>query len=94
MNLLLDEAKIPCDIVFEMEEGNGDSSSVDVALVTDANDAVNPAALEDPGYPISGMPVRGLEQQDCRCAQAQHGHRLCRGREPPFLQGQHAHAVW
>jgi NAD(P) transhydrogenase subunit beta len=57
MNVLLAEAKVPYDIVFEMDEVNDDFPNVDVTLVIGANDTVNPAALEDPGSPISGMPV-------------------------------------
>lgn len=57
MNVLLAEAKVPYDVVFEMDEVNDDFSNVDVTLVIGANDTVNPAALEDPGSPISGMPV-------------------------------------
>jgi NAD(P) transhydrogenase subunit beta len=57
MNVLLAEAKVPYDVVFEMDEVNDDFPNVDVTLVIGANDTVNPAAQEDPGSPISGMPV-------------------------------------
>lgn len=57
MNVLLAEAKVPYDIVLEMDEINDDLDQVDVVLVIGANDTVNPAALEDPNSPIAGMPV-------------------------------------
>nr|WP_206008476.1 NAD(P)(+) transhydrogenase (Re/Si-specific) subunit beta [Pseudoalteromonas sp. SA25] len=57
MNVLLAEAKVPYDIVFEMDEVNDDFSQVDVSLVIGANDIVNPLALEEPNSPIAGMPV-------------------------------------
>ncbi|SES84416.1 Re/Si-specific NAD(P)(+) transhydrogenase subunit beta [Geodermatophilus poikilotrophus] len=57
MNVLLAEAKVPYDIVLEMDEVNDDLAKTDVVLVIGANDTVNPAALEDPGSPIAGMPV-------------------------------------
>ncbi len=57
MNVLLAEAKVPYDIVLGMDEINGDFASTDVVLVIGANDTVNPAAQEDPGSPIAGMPV-------------------------------------
>ena len=57
MNVLLAEAKVPYDIVLEMDEINDDFSDTDVVLVIGANDTVNPAALENPNSPIAGMPV-------------------------------------
>lgn len=57
MNVLLAEAKVPYDIVLEMDEINGDLADTDVVLVIGANDTVNPAALDDPASPIAGMPV-------------------------------------
>ena len=57
MNVLLAEAKVPYDIVLEMDEINDDFPDTAVVLVIGANDTVNPAAAEDPGSPIAGMPV-------------------------------------
>jgi H+-translocating NAD(P) transhydrogenase subunit beta len=57
MNVLLAEARVPYDIVLEMDEINDDFADTDVVLVIGANDTVNPAAAEDPSSPIAGMPV-------------------------------------
>lgn len=57
MNVLLAEAKVPYDIVLEMDEINDDLAATDIVLVIGANDTVNPAAAEDPDSPIAGMPV-------------------------------------
>ena len=57
MNVLLAEAKVPYEAVYEMDEVNDDFEDVDVVLVIGANDTVNPAAETEPDSPIAGMPV-------------------------------------
>jgi NAD(P) transhydrogenase subunit beta len=64
MNVLLAEAKVPYDIVLEMDEINDDFDDTAVVQVIGANDTVNPAAMEDPGRPIAGMPVLKVWEAD------------------------------
>jgi NAD(P) transhydrogenase subunit beta len=62
MNVLLAEANVPYDQLFDLDEINGDFPKTDVVLVVGANDVVNPAARTNPGSPIFGMPVFHCEQ--------------------------------
>ena len=91
MNVLLAEAKVPYDIVLEMDEINDDFDDTAVVLVIGANDTVNPAAAEDPGSPIAGMPVlTGLGSRQRHRVQTLDGIRLRRRAEPAVLPREHA----
>lgn len=65
LNVLLAEAGVPYDVVYEMDEINPEMDKIDLSLVIGANDTVNSAALEDPNSVIAGMPV--LEVRNTRC---------------------------
>ena len=90
MNVLLAEAKVPYDIVLEMDEVNDDLADTDVVLVIGANDTVNPAAAEDPTSPIAGMPViRVWEAEQVIVFKRSMATGLRRRAEPAVLPGEH-----
>jgi NAD(P) transhydrogenase subunit beta len=98
MNVLLAEARVPYDIVLEMDEINDDFKTTDVAIIIGSNDIVNPAAQEDPNSPIAGMPVLEVWKSkhvivSKRGQGTGYSHRLLRHREPAVLQGKHPHAL-
>lgn len=94
MNVLLAEAKVPYDIVLEMDEINSDLADTDVVLVIGANDTVNPAAAEDPSSPIAGMLVLKVwEAKNVIVIQALHGQRVRRSPERALLPREHRHAL-
>ena len=94
MNVLLAEAKVPYDIVFEMDELNDDFPDTDVAIVIGANDIVNPAAQEDPTSPIAGMPVLEVWKAKHSIVMKRSMASGLRGRrQSALLQGQQPHAL-
>ena len=95
MNVLLAEAKVPYDIVLEMDEINEDFPSTDVAIVIGSNDIVNPAARRGPELADRrDAGAGGVEVEACRRDEARPGHGLFRYREPAVLQGEHADVLW
>ena len=93
MNVLLAEAKVPYDIVLEMDEVNDDFTDTDVVLVIGANDTVNPAAIDEPSPDRRDAGHPGLGGQRGHRVQALHGDRLRRRAEPAVLQGEHPDAL-
>ena len=94
MNVLLAEARVPYDIVLEMDEIQDDFPDTDVVLVIGANDTVNPAAEEDPGSPIAGMPVLQVWKAKHVVVFKRSMATGYAGRaEPAVLQGEHRDAV-
>ena len=94
MNVLLAEAGVPYDMIYDLEEINGEFPTADAALVIGANDVVNPAARDDAGSPIYGMPILDVDKaQTALVIKRGRGAGLRRHREQAVLRGQHAHGL-
>ena len=95
MNVLLAEAKVPYDIVLEMDEINDDLPNTDVVMVVGSNDIVNPGAQDDPNSPIAGMPVLEVwKAKQVFVSKRGAGTGYSGVENPPILQRKHPHVLW
>ena len=94
MNVLLAEADVPYDLLREMDDINPEFPRTDVTLVIGANDVTNPAAENEPGSPIYGMPILEVDKSaSVVVPQALDGLRLRRDRQPALLRAEDVDAV-